>query len=124
MDCCFYALSCPRIAGPLKFQKRRWDYGYGKTIGLTSVRCFYSYAKNGKKCVIFISGPIGAGKTKLALELGKELNGQIISADSVQVYRGLDVGSATPSPSNRNEVPHHMLHILDPSEDYSVGQFF
>ncbi|KAL4204633.1 hypothetical protein AMTRI_Chr01g132970 [Amborella trichopoda] len=124
LECCFYALACPRIAGPLKFQKRRWDYGYGKTIGLKSVRCFCSDAKNGKKRVIIISGPTGAGKTRLALELAKELNGQIISADSVQVYQGLDVGSAKPSPSDRKEVPHHLLDILDPSEDYSVGQFF
>ncbi|KAK8676915.1 hypothetical protein V6N13_142474 [Hibiscus sabdariffa] len=77
-----------------------------------------------KEKVIVISGPTGAGKSKLALELAKRLNGEIISADSVQVYRGLDVGSAKPSPSDRKEVPHHLIDILDPSEDYSVGQFF
>ncbi|XP_068664424.1 tRNA dimethylallyltransferase 9 [Aristolochia californica] len=77
-----------------------------------------------KKKVIVISGPTGAGKSKLALELAKRLNGEIISADSVQVYRGLDVGSAKPLPSDRKEVPHHLIDILHPSEEYSAGQFF
>ncbi|XP_043807493.1 tRNA dimethylallyltransferase 9 isoform X1 [Manihot esculenta] len=79
---------------------------------------------NKKEKVVVISGPTGSGKTRLALELAKRLNGEIISADSVQVYRGLDVGSAKPSLSERKEVPHHLVDILHPSEDYSVGQFF
>ncbi|OMO92429.1 hypothetical protein COLO4_17607 [Corchorus olitorius] len=69
-----------------------------------------------KEKVIVISGPTGAGKSRLALELAKRLNGEIISADSVQVYRGLDVGSAKPSPSDRKEVPHHLIDILHPSQ--------
>lgn len=77
-----------------------------------------------KEKVIVISGPTGAGKSKLALELAKRLNGEIISADSVQVYQGLDVGSAKPSLSERKEVVHHLVDILHPSEDYSAGQFF
>ncbi|KAK7244198.1 hypothetical protein RIF29_39016 [Crotalaria pallida] len=77
-----------------------------------------------KEKVIVISGPTGSGKSRLALELAKRLNGEIVSADSVQVYRGLDIGSAKPSPNERKEVPHHLLDILHPSEDYSVGQFF
>ncbi|KAL1821523.1 hypothetical protein DCAR_0417943 [Daucus carota subsp. sativus] len=82
-------------------------------------------AKNKEKPkVIVISGPTGAGKSRLALELAKRLNGEIVSADSVQVYRGLDVGSAKPSLSDREEVKHHLIDIMDPSEDYSVGQFY
>ncbi|OVA13280.1 tRNA isopentenyltransferase [Macleaya cordata] len=77
-----------------------------------------------KEKVIVISGPTGAGKSRLALELAKRLNGEIISADSVQVYKGLDIGSAKPSLSDRKEVPHHLLDLLYPSEEYSVGQFF
>ncbi|GLT25287.1 hypothetical protein SLA2020_004250 [Shorea laevis] len=80
--------------------------------------------KEKKEKVIVISGPTGAGKSRLALELAKRLNGEIISADSVQVYRGLDIGSAKPPLSDRKEVPHHLIDILDPFEDYSVGQFF
>ncbi|KAK4373949.1 hypothetical protein RND71_004626 [Anisodus tanguticus] len=83
-----------------------------------------SASSSTKEKVIVISGPTGAGKSKLALELAKQLNGEIISADSVQVYRGLDVGSAKPSLGERQEVVHHLVDILHPSEDYSVGQFF
>ncbi|KAL2523527.1 tRNA dimethylallyltransferase 9 [Abeliophyllum distichum] len=86
--------------------------------------CSATATKNKKEKVIVISGPTGAGKSRLALELAKRLNGEIISADSVQVYRGLDVGSAKPSLSERQEVPHHLIDILHPSEDYSVGQFY
>ncbi|KAF6176106.1 hypothetical protein GIB67_000200 [Kingdonia uniflora] len=60
--------------------------------------------KTKKQKVIVISGPTGAGKSRLALELAKRLNGEIISADSVQVYRGLDIGSAKPSFSYRQKV--------------------
>ncbi|TMX00698.1 hypothetical protein EJD97_000318 [Solanum chilense] len=81
-------------------------------------------ASSTKEKVIVISGPTGAGKSKLALELAKRINGEIISADSIQVYRGLDVGSAKPSFDERKEVVHHLVDILHPSEDYSVGQFF
>ncbi|KAJ1441688.1 P-loop containing nucleoside triphosphate hydrolase, partial [Sesbania bispinosa] len=77
-----------------------------------------------KEKVIVISGPTGSGKSRLALELAKRLNGEIVSADSVQVYRGLDVGSAKPSLNERKEVRHHLVDIFHPSEDYSVGQFF
>ncbi|XP_022142916.1 tRNA dimethylallyltransferase 9 isoform X2 [Momordica charantia] len=80
--------------------------------------------KERKEKVIVISGPTGAGKSRLAMELAKRLNGEIISADSVQVYKGLDIGSAKPSARDRKEVPHHLLDILRPSEEYSVGQFF
>ncbi|CAN8252411.1 unnamed protein product [Cochlearia groenlandica] len=88
-----------------------------------STACSASPNKKKKK-VIVISGPTGAGKSRLALELAKRLNGEIISADSVQVYKGLDVGSAKPSTNDRKEVPHHLIDILHPSQDYSVGQFF
>uniref|UniRef100_A0A0E0AER5 tRNA dimethylallyltransferase n=1 Tax=Oryza glumipatula TaxID=40148 RepID=A0A0E0AER5_9ORYZ len=77
-----------------------------------------------KNKVIVISGPTGAGKTRLALDLAKRLSGEIISADSVQVYRGLDVGSAKPSSSDRAAVPHHLIDILHASDDYSAGDFF
>lgn len=80
--------------------------------------------KSKKSKVIVISGPTGAGKSKLALEIAKRLDGEIISADSVQVYRGLDIGSAKPSAFDRKEVPHHLIDILHSSEDYSAGQFF
>ncbi|PIA61813.1 hypothetical protein AQUCO_00200067v1 [Aquilegia coerulea] len=86
--------------------------------------CASTTKKSKKEKVIVISGPTGAGKSRLALELAKKLNGEIISADSVQVYQGLDIGSAKPSLNDRKEVPHHLVDILHPCEDYSVGRFF
>ncbi|XP_062233996.1 tRNA dimethylallyltransferase 9 [Phragmites australis] len=77
-----------------------------------------------KSTVIVISGPTGAGKSRLAMEVAKRLGGEIISADSVQVYRGLDVGSAKPSAAEMNMVPHHLIDIMDASDDYSAGTFF
>ncbi|XP_071730121.1 tRNA dimethylallyltransferase 9 [Rutidosis leptorrhynchoides] len=85
---------------------------------------FECSASKKKEKVIVISGPTGAGKSRLALELSKKLNGEIISADSVQVYQGLDVGSAKPYYSERQEVPHHLIDILHPTEDYSAGNFY
>ncbi|XP_020242200.1 tRNA dimethylallyltransferase 9 [Asparagus officinalis] len=91
---------------------------------LSTTTCSISNPSKNKHKVIVISGPTGAGKSKLAIELAKKLNGEIISADSVQVYRGLDIGSAKPSVSDRKEIPHHLIDILHPSEEYSAGQFF
>ncbi|CAL4925047.1 unnamed protein product [Urochloa decumbens] len=82
--------------------------------------------RNKKKndTVIVISGPTGAGKSRLTLEVAKRLGGEIISADSVQVYRGLDIGSAKPSATEMSLVPHHLIDILDTTDDYSAGSFF
>ncbi|RLN28947.1 hypothetical protein C2845_PM05G00440 [Panicum miliaceum] len=80
--------------------------------------------KRKKDTVIVISGPTGTGKSRLALEVARRLGGEIISADSVQVYRGLDVGSAKPSAAEMGAVPHHLIDILDTTDDYSAGAFF
>ncbi|XBI42459.1 tRNA dimethylallyltransferase 9-like [Triticum dicoccoides] len=77
-----------------------------------------------KSKVIVISGPTGAGKSRLALEVARRLGGEIISADSVQVYRSLDVGSAKPSASEMSMVPHHLIDIMHACDDYSAGMFF
>ncbi|KAG8386393.1 hypothetical protein BUALT_Bualt03G0144200 [Buddleja alternifolia] len=96
------------------------------TIRLFATSCSAPPPRNRgeRQKVVVISGPTGAGKSRLSLELAKRLNGEIISADSVQVYKGLDIGSAKPSLSERQVVPHHLLDILHPSEEYSVGQFY
>lgn len=98
-----------------------------KTLSLRSRRTLAtvsSLSSPAKQKVIVISGPTGSGKSRLSLELAKRLNGEIICADSVTVYQGLDIGSAKPSPSDRAEVTHHLLDILHPSEDYSAGDFY
>ncbi|WKA12018.1 hypothetical protein VitviT2T_029458 [Vitis vinifera] len=112
-----YAPEMPLLRSPPFFFVRSRRL-FGTTCSVSGTK------KKNKEKVIVISGPTGAGKSRLALELAKRLNGEIISADSVQVYRGLDVGSAKPSLMDRKEVPHHLVDILHPSEDYSVGQFF
>ncbi len=70
-----------------------------------------------------IVGPTAAGKTSIAIELAKRMNGEIISADSRQIYRYLDIGTAKPTPKERAEVNFHLIDFLEPSENYSCGQF-
>jgi tRNA dimethylallyltransferase len=73
--------------------------------------------------VLVIAGPTAAGKSATALHLAQMLNGEIINADSVQVYRGLDIGAAKPSASERAAVIHHLLDIADPRENYTVARY-
>ncbi len=72
---------------------------------------------------VAILGPTATGKSSLALYLAEKFGGEIISADSVQVYRGLDIGSAKPSVEDRRRIPHHLIDILDPDRDYSASAF-
>lgn len=72
---------------------------------------------------IFLMGPTASGKTDLALQLASELPCEIISVDSALIYRGMDIGSAKPSPEILQEYPHHLVNILDPAQSYSAAQF-
>jgi tRNA dimethylallyltransferase len=72
---------------------------------------------------LMLAGPTASGKTAWAMALAERLPIEIVSVDSAQVYRGLDIGSAKPTPSERAKVPHHLLDLRDPSEHYSAGQF-
>jgi tRNA dimethylallyltransferase len=75
------------------------------------------------KSPIFIAGPTAVGKSEIALSLAEQLGGEIISADSMQVYRGLDIGTAKPSPAERARVPHHLIDICDLTENFDAAQF-
>jgi len=75
------------------------------------------------KDVLIIAGPTAVGKTELSLTLAEDLNGEIISADSVQIYKGMNIGSATPSNDELNRVNHHLINIVEPFEDYNVAMF-
>ena len=72
---------------------------------------------------IFIAGPTAVGKSEIALLLAEKIGGEIISADSMQVYRGLDIGTAKPSPAERARVPHHLIDICDLTENFDAAQF-
>ena len=67
-----------------------------------------------------IMGPTAAGKSELAFALARECGGEIVSADSMQFYRGLDVGTAKPTPEERRLVPHHLIDVCDPAEPFDV----
>jgi tRNA dimethylallyltransferase len=73
--------------------------------------------------LVVILGPTAVGKSELAIELAQNFGLEIINADSMQVYRGMDIGSAKPSLKERNLVPHHLIDIKDPGEDFSAAQF-
>ena len=73
--------------------------------------------------LIVIAGPTASGKTALALRVAEVFGGEIVSCDSVAIYRGLDIGSAKPSPEERARVPHHALDLLDPDEAANAGDY-
>ncbi|MEI6305440.1 MAG: isopentenyl transferase family protein, partial [Deltaproteobacteria bacterium] len=73
--------------------------------------------------LLVIVGPTASGKSELALKLARELNAEIINADSMQVYRGMDIGTAKLSKKNLAEVPHHLINIADPDTLFSAADF-
>jgi tRNA dimethylallyltransferase len=73
--------------------------------------------------LVAIVGPTGVGKSQLALHLAGLFNGEIVSADSRQVYRYLDIGTAKPSPQELGRVPHHLINIVNPDDDFSLAQY-
>jgi tRNA dimethylallyltransferase len=73
--------------------------------------------------LLVILGPTAVGKTNIAIKVAHQLNGEIISADSMQVYRHLNIGTAKPSLTEREGVPHHLMDIVDPGENYNVVRF-
>ena len=76
-----------------------------------------------KKPLIILTGPTAAGKTKLSIALAKAVNGEVISADSMQVYRYMDIGSAKIKPEEMDGVPHYLVDILEPTVDFNVVMF-
>ncbi|GAB4525910.1 MAG: tRNA (adenosine(37)-N6)-dimethylallyltransferase MiaA [Anaerolineales bacterium] len=73
--------------------------------------------------LIVLLGPTAVGKTELSLQLAEHLNGEIVSADSRLFYRGMDIGTAKPSPEERARVPHHLIDVADPDETWSLALF-
>lgn len=76
-----------------------------------------------RRVVLVLVGPTAVGKTATSLLLAKELNGEIVSADSRQVYRGMDIGTAKVTPEERGQIPHHLIDIRNPDETISLGEY-
>ena len=73
--------------------------------------------------IIVVCGPTASGKTALAVELAKARGGEVVSADSMQIYRRMDIGTAKPTVEEMQGIPHHMIDIIDPAEDFSVARY-
>ena len=76
-----------------------------------------------KKPLIILTGPTAVGKTALSILLAKAVNGEIISADSMQVYKGMDIGSAKIRPDEMGGIPHHLIDILEPTDEFNIVKF-
>jgi len=72
---------------------------------------------------VLLLGPTGSGKTALSLSLAERFNGEIISCDSVAVYRGMDLGTAKPTPAERARIPHHLIDVADPNQPFTAGDY-
>jgi tRNA dimethylallyltransferase len=72
---------------------------------------------------ILLLGPTGSGKTAISLELGERLGGEIVSFDSVAVYRGMDLGTAKPTTEERTRLPHHLIDVADPDQPFTAGEY-
>ena len=73
--------------------------------------------------IICIAGPTASGKTALAVELAKEFHGEVVSCDSMQIYKRMDIGTAKPTWEEREGIPHHMIDVAEPDEDFSVSKY-
>ncbi len=77
-----------------------------------------------KTDIIIIGGPTAVGKTRTSIEMAKRFNGEVISADSMQIYKGLDIGSAKATPEEVGDIPHHLLSIVEPTDEYSAAEWY
>ena len=73
--------------------------------------------------IVCVTGPTGCGKTALGVLLAERFNGEVVSADSMQIYRGMSIGSAAPTPGETRGIPHHMIAVAEPSEAWSVARY-
>ncbi len=75
------------------------------------------------KNIICVAGPTASGKTSLAVELAKFTNGEVVSCDSMQIYKRMTIGTAKPVPEEMDGIPHHMIDVVEPEEDFSVSKY-
>ena len=86
-------------------------------------RLVASVSANSTPHAVLLLGPTGSGKTSLSLALGERFNGEIVSCDSVAVYRGMDLGTAKPTPEERARLPHHLIDVADPDQPFTAGDY-
>lgn len=75
------------------------------------------------KPMVVVTGPTAVGKTELSIQLAQKLDGEIISADSMQIYQKMDIGTAKIRKEEMDGIPHHLIDVLDPSEEFNVARF-
>jgi len=75
------------------------------------------------KRIIIICGPTGVGKTSVAIKVAQDFNGEIVGADSMQIYRHMNIGTAKPEPEEMKLIPHHLIDFIDPKEDFDAGRY-
>ena len=80
-------------------------------------------SKDRRPKIVVIAGPTASGKSGLAVDLARSLSGEIVNADSMQVYRGMDIGTAKPTREERRGVPHHLLDVVDPDEPFNAARY-
>jgi len=93
-------------------------------LALEAQKQIPSYLQNPKKKVIILSGPTACGKSDFAMQLAKAIGGEIISADSMQVYKGMDIGTAKPSKEDLEAIPHHLIDFRELDETFNVVDFY
>jgi tRNA dimethylallyltransferase len=94
----------------------------GKATAVTGLGTTVKDAMEKQRMVVIL-GPTASGKTDLAIRLAESLDGEIVNADSMQIYRGMDIGTAKPSMELRHRVPHHLVDIADPDQEFSASDF-
>jgi tRNA dimethylallyltransferase len=88
-----------------------------------SIACGGVFLQAREPLAVILLGPTGSGKTTLSLALGEHFNGEIVSCDSVAVYRGMELGTAKPTPQERARLPHHIIDITDPDQPFTAGEY-
>lgn len=94
------------------------DKTFGKSFAKTYLKGFFM-----KNKIIAVCGPTAVGKTKYSIEIAKELNGEIVSCDSMQLYKYMDIGSAKPTLQERAQAVHHLVDVIDPREEFSCAVY-
>jgi tRNA dimethylallyltransferase len=99
------------------------DHNQGKIYGTSKSDPSQEDLTNGLPPLIVILGPTAVGKTEVAIQLAEQMDGEIVSADSRLLYRGMDIGTAKPSRDQRRRIPHHLIDVANPDQIWSLAQF-